>query len=409
MKVLHIVGRDLNGGAARGAYWLHQGLRQIGVDSRLLIQRSDVKDENILSLTKSKTGKLKQIILSTLDQCPVWFYKNSNRMFYSTGIWGFNIGKTRAYQEADIIHLHWINNGMLSISQIGKMQKPVVWTMRDMWPMTGGCHYAMDCRKYEADCGFCEQLNSNRKHDLSYFILKNKKSVFPKNIKIVGISHWLSECAKKSFLFKDFDIRTIFNNINTSDFFPINKYIARKILGLPDNKQFILTGAQNLTDFHKGFDKYLKAINLLNDKTNRHLLFFGKLDENIIKQSGFEYNNFGFLHDIISLRLAYSASDVFVAPALIEAFGKTIAEAMACGTPVVSFDTTGPKDIVDHKINGYKASLYMAKDLAAGINWVLSDENRHKKLCIKAREKAVACFDVEKVARQYADLYDSIG
>ena len=408
MKVLHIVGRDLSGGAARGAYWLHQGLRKIGVASKLFIQRSDVKDQNIISLTNNKTEKLKQIILSTLDQSPVWFYKNSNRMFYSTGIWGFNIGKTREYKEADVIHLHWINNGMLSISQIGKMQKPVVWTMRDMWPMTGGCHYAMDCKKYESNCGFCKQLNSKRKYDLSYFILKKKRSVFTKNIKIVGISHWLSECAKKSFLFKDFDIRTIFNNINTNDFFPINKYRAREILGLPDNKKLILTGAQNLNDFHKGFDKYLEAINLLNDKNNKHLLFFGKLDKDIIKQSGFEYKSFGFLHDTISLRLAYSASDVFVAPTLIDAFGKTLAESMACGTPVVSFDATGPKDIVDHKINGYKASPYMAEDLAAGIDWVLSDENRHKKLCIKAREKAVACFDIGKAAGQYADLYESI-
>ena len=92
----------------------------------------------------------------------------------------------------------------------------------------------------------------------------------------------------------------------------------------------------------------------------------------------------------------------------MEAFGKTLVESMSCGTPVVCFDATGPRDIVDHKINGYKASLYIAKDLAAGINWVLSDENLHKKLCIKAREKAVTCFDVEKVAGRYVDLYESI-
>ncbi|MEA3458820.1 MAG: glycosyltransferase, partial [Candidatus Thermoplasmatota archaeon] len=112
-----------------------------------------------------------------------------------------------------------------------------------------------------------------------------------------------------------------------------------------------------------------------------------------------------FLHDIISLRFAYSASDVFVAPSLMDAFGKTLAESMSCGTPVVCFNATGPKDIVDHKANGYKASPYMAEYLAAGINWVLSDENRHKELCVKAREKAVACFDIKRVAGQYAELY----
>jgi len=329
-------------------------------------------------------------------------------MFFSTGICGFNIGKTRGFKEADIIHLHWINNGMLSIPRIGKIQKPIVWTMRDMWPMTGGCHYSMDCSRYETGCGYCRQLNSQSKYDLSYFLLKKKKAHFSKNMKIVGISHWLSQCAKKSLLFKDFDITTISNNINPDDFYPVEKSIAKDILNLPNNKQIILAGAQNLGDFYKGFNKYIEAIQQLKNKKSLFLLFFGNLDEKIFSQSGFEYKSFGFLHDIVSLRLAYCASDVFVAPSLMDAFGKTIAESMSCGTPVVCFNATGPKDIVDHKINGYKSSPYESKDLAAGVDWVLYDENRHKELSAKAREKAVACFDFEKVAGQYAELYESI-
>ena len=398
----------MSDGAARGAYWLHQGLRKIGIDSKILVQWADVKDKNIISLTNNKMTRSKQIILSNLDQSPAWLYKNRNRVIFSTGIFGNNIGKTKEYPEADIIHLHWICGGMLSISQIGNIQKPVVWTMRDMWPMTGGCHYAMDCKRYESGCGFCKQLNSQSKYDLSYFVLKKKRASFSKNMKMVGISHWLSECAKRSFLFKDFDIRTIHNNVNTNDFFPIEKSIARDILNLPDNKKIILAGAQSLKDFYKGFDKYLEVINGLNKKDNKLLLFFGNFGENLIKQSGFEYKSLGFLYDTVSLRLAYSASDVFVAPSLMDAFGKTLAESMACGTPVVCFNATGPKDIVDHKINGYKASPYIAEDLSAGIGWVLSDDKRHKDLCIKAREKAVACFDIEKIARQYAELYGSI-
>jgi glycosyltransferase involved in cell wall biosynthesis len=400
LKILHIIGGNLSDGAARGAYWLHRGLRKIGVNSKILVQQADVKDKNIISLTSNKMTRSKQIILSNLDQSPAWFYKNRNRVIFSTGIFGNNIGKTREYQEADIIHLHWICGGMLSISQIGNIQKPVVWTMRDMWPMTGGCHYAMDCKRYESGCGFCKQLNSQSKYDLSYFVLKKKRASFSKNMKMVGISHWLSECAKRSFLFKDFDIRTIHNNVNTNDFFPIEKSIARDILNLPDNKKIILAGAQSLKDFYKGFDKYLEAINGLNKKDNKLLLFFGNFDENLIKQSGFEYKSLGFLYDTVSLRLAYSASDVFVAPSLMDAFGKTLAESMACGTPVVCFNATGP-----NKINGYKASPYVAEDLAAGIDWVLTDDKRHKDLCIKAREKAVACFDIKKVAGQYAELY----
>ena len=410
MKVLHIVGGNLNGGAARGAYWLHQGLRKTGVDSKILVQQTDVKDKNVISLTNNKITRLKQMILSNLGQCPVWLYKNRKRVIFSTGFLGNNIFKTREYKEADIIHLHWICGGMFSISQIGKIRKPVIWTMRDMWPMTGGCHVAeaMDCKRYETGCGYCAQLNSQRKYDLSRFVLKKKKASFPKNMKMVGISHWLSECAQRSFLFKDFDIKTILNCVNTNDFFPVEKSVARDVLDLPNNKKIILAMAQNVTAFYKGFDKYLEAIQQLKDKSDLFLLFFGNLDENIINQSGFEYKSLGFLHDIVSLRLAYSASDVFVAPTIMDAFGKTLAESMCCGTTVVCFDATGPKDIVDHKINGYKAVPYAAEDLAVGIDWVLSEEKRHKELCIKAREKAVACFDIEKVARQYAELYESL-
>ena len=149
-----------------------------------------------------------------------------------------------------------------------------------------------------------------------------------------------------------------------------------------------MTGAQNLKDFYKGFDKYLEAINKLNKKDNKLLLFFGNFDESLIKQLGFEYKSLSFLHDIVSLRLAYSASDVFIVPSLMDVFGKTLAESTACGTSVVCFNATGPKDIVDHKVNGYLAKPFDTSDLAAGIDWVLSDEKRHKDLCIKAREKA---------------------
>ena len=198
---MHVIGGDLSRGAARGAFWLHQGLSEIGVDSKVFVQLADEKEKDIISLS-NKTTRLKQKLLSTSDKIPLWFYKERNSVKFSTGFLGNNITKIDAYKESDIIHLHWINAGMLSIFQIGKIQKPVVWTIRDMWPMTGGCHYAMGCRNFETHCGYCEQLSSRFKYDLSYQILKIKKNNFNKGIKIVGISHWLSECAKRSSLFK---------------------------------------------------------------------------------------------------------------------------------------------------------------------------------------------------------------
>ncbi len=135
-------------------------------------------------------------------------------------------------------------------------------------------------------------------------------------------------------------------------------------------------------------------------------MFFGNVDNNLINTIGFEYSSFGYLHDAVSLRLLYSASDVFVASSIMEAFGKTIVESMACGTPVVCFDATGPKSIVSHKVNGYKASPYDPNDLAAGIEWITTHDN-YDELSINAINEAQN-YDNKKAAEKYAELYHSL-
>ena len=408
MKVLHIVAGELNGGAARGAYWLHKGLRKIGVDSYILSNCNDtLGDSEVFTTIDSKKNKVIKIILEQLDAAPSWLYSNRKRIIFSTGLFGKNFTKTKAYQRADIIHLHWINAGFVNMHHLKKVKKPIVWTMRDMWPMTGGCHYALDCTAYETGCGKCPQLNSKFSHDLSKIVLSRKKKYIPKNIKMVGISTWLSECARKSSLFHDLDLRTISNNVDCDEFIPIPKDTARKLLGLPLNKKLILAGANNINDFYKGFEKYIQSLNYL-EKEQVHLLFFGKLNKSLLKNLGFEYTSLGYLNDTISLRLAYSAADVFVAPSLMDAFGKTLAESMACETPVVCFNATGPKDIVDHKNNGYLAHPFDPQDLARGIKWVLENETRYFELSYNARRKVEDYFDIKIVAEQYQSLYQEI-
>ena len=405
MKILHIVAGDLSGGAARGAYWLHQGLISQRVDSKVFTNsKITLGDNKVISTTQTKKDKLYNIFRIQIEQLLLRFTKNKN--IFSTGLFGVNFTKTQEYKEADIIHLHWINGGFVNIKHLSKIDKPIVWTMRDMWPMTGGCHYSMGCEKYKTGCGNCEQLQSNRNYDLSKFVLNRKKKYLPKTMKLVGISNWLSDKAKESNLFKDFDIRTISNNINTDEFFVVEKKIVRDMLGIQTNKKIILCGSTSLKDFYKGFSKYIEALEKL-DKDKYFLCFFGNLDKNVTDALGFEYKSFGYLNDNISLRLAYSCADVFVAPSLMDAFGKTLAESMACGTPVVCFDATGPKDIVTHKVDGYKAKPFESEDLACGIEWVLNTTN-YDELCVNARKKVVREFDSEVVAWKYIDLYKEV-
>ncbi len=405
MKVLHLVGGNLNGGAARGAYWLHCALRELGIDSKILTNSTiTFDDDSVITIVKSKKDKVLNILRSQLDNLPLLIYPKRKKVIFSTGMVGFDFTKTVEYKEAEIIHLHWINGGIVNIRHLSRVDKPIIWTMRDMWAFTGGCHYSLGCEKYKIGCGNCEQLKSNSKNDLSRLILNRKKKYLPKEMKIVGISNWLSERAKESELFKDFDVRTIPNNINTKEFFVVEKQIARDVLGLKTSKKIILCGSISLNDPWKGFSRYIEALKEL-DKGKYFLCFFGKLDKELIDGLGFEYKSLGYLNDNISLRLVYSCADVFVAPSLMEAFGKTLAEAMSCGTPVVCFNATGPADIVDHKINGYKAKPFESKDLANGIEWVLNHSN-HNELCKKAREKVLKEFDSKIVARKYVELYE---
>jgi len=407
MKVLHIIAGNLTGGAARGAYWLHQALIELGIDSNIWTNsKVTFGDDKVYSILKTKKDKLFNFIRAQLDGNIQSFYPKRKKVIFSTGLFGIDFTKSEIYEKSDIIHLHWINGGFVNIKHLSKINKPIVWTMRDMWPMTGGCHYSMDCENYKSGCGNCKQLNSSSSYDLSKFILNRKKRYLPKHIKLVGISSWLSQKAKESYLFKDFDVSTISNNVNTNDFFPIEKNIAKKLLGIKTNKKIILAGAQDLKSFYKGFDKFIEAIKQL-DRNKYFLCFFGNLQRNIIDDLGFEYKSFGFLYDTISLRLLYSASDVFVAPSLMDAFGKTLAESMSCKTPVVCFDATGPKDIVTHKVDGYKAKPFNTTDLKDGIEWVLN-ANNYDELCKNAREKVVKEFDSKVVAKRYIKLYKEL-
>lgn len=342
-----------------------------------------------------------------IDVLPSRIYWKRRKFIYSTSLIGFDPTKTHAYQWADIIHLHWVNAGLLNVAHLSKINKPIVWTIRDMWPMTGGCHYAMECERYKSNCGKCYQLASNFKRDLSYYVLRRKKKYIPRDIKVVGISNWISSCARKSAVFRNHDIRTIHNNVNTTDYYPINKHEARRALGIATNKKMLLVGAQNVNSFYKGFDKFLELLKKL-DQDTYYLAFFGRMADRAVIDCGFEMKQFGFLSDTASLRRLYSAADVFIAPSLMDAFGKTLVEAMACGTPVVCFDATGPRDIVEHKQTGYRVAPFDVDDMARGVDWICEDDERWQELSESAHRRAKEKFDSNIIAQQYTELYQEL-
>jgi len=409
---LLISASDISGGAARAAYRLHRGLQNVSVDSQMLVQNKQSDDYKVIS-PASKLGKGIGKLKPTLDILPLQVYPQRDRSTYSVQWLPDQLAAQVAQINPDVINLHWINGGYLKIETIAKFRKPIVWTLHDMWAFTGGCHYNGDCMNYTNSCGTCPQLHSNKEKDLSRWIWQRKAKAWQNlNITIVTPSHWLAKCAASSSLLKDTRIEVIPNGINTEQYKPIKKSVARSILGLPEDKQLILFGAMSATsDPRKGFHLLQSALQNLSQSgwgERVELVVFGASEPNKPPELGFKSYYLGRLNDDISLSLVYAAADVFIAPSLQDNLPNTVMESLACGTPCVAFDIGGMCDMIGHQQNGYLAKPFDIEDLARGIAWVLEDEERLMKLGVNGREKVEQNFTLEIQANKYISVYKDI-
>lgn len=183
MKILIVNTSDISGGAARAAYRLHKALLSQGVDSQMLVQSKSSDDYTVIAET-DKVKKTLNKLRPFLDSLPVRFYKERTKTLFSPSWFGFsNVVDKINEISPDIVHLHWICGGMMTIEDIGKIKAPVVWSLHDMWAFTGGCHYDEECGRYEKKCGSCKVLGSEKEKDLSRKIWHRKKKNFCKNIK----------------------------------------------------------------------------------------------------------------------------------------------------------------------------------------------------------------------------------
>lgn len=412
MKILHLNNSDISGGAARAAYRIHKGLQHTGIDSQMSVLAKKSDDKTIVgSGTTVKKGLA--LLRPILDGAATKLFGVRSKAIFSPAWLPFSdIPAQINAISPDIVHLHWICGGMLRVEDLKLINKPIIWTLHDMWAFTGGCHYNADCELFQQACSNCPQLKRSSENDLSRSIFKRKEKAWAGlDITIVTPSRWLAECAQKSYLFKDRRVEVIHNGLDLDLYKPIDKITAREIWDLPSDKKLILFGAMSATSDHrKGFDLLHQGLKQLADKWSgkAELVVFGASEPVKPHDFGLPVHYLGHLHDDVSLSLLYAAADVMVTPSRQDNLPNTVVESLACGIPIVAFDIGGMPDMIEHKINGYLAKPFDVSDLAAGISWVLADEHRHKKFCVKVREKAVACFDIEKVAKQYADLYKEV-
>ncbi|MBN8703427.1 MAG: glycosyltransferase family 4 protein [Bacteroidetes bacterium] len=406
MKITHINTSKNAGGAAIACNRISSALNANAVQSNTLNQ------ESFSAFTQRKIHT--SILLEKLLLLPKQKSKNI-RFKISNPQFGIDISSDDSVKDADILHLHWINNGFLSISslnKLAKLNKPIVWTLHDMWAFTGICHHSRDCNNFENQCGNCFYLNTNSSTDLSNSIWKQKQLVYKKlNLSIVTCSNWLAQKARKSSLLKDISIQVIPNPIDVYKFKPFPKLDIRSELGLLNDTFYLLFVAANINDERKGIQHLLKALTILKERYSEkqvkiELLVIGNVKSEIKEHLPFRSKFLGYIDSEELMIKYYNASNTFITPSLDENLPNTIMEALSCGTPVVAYSTGGIPDMVDHLSNGYLAEYASPQDLAEGIDWVR--KNNEMQISANARNKVLSNFTYDIVAQKYIDLYKKL-
>ena len=408
MRVLLVNTSERTGGAAVAANRLMKALNNNGVKAKMLVREKNSTTLTVVPLPKSPLLQWRFL----WERIVVFFHLRFQRQHLfeiDLANTGNDITSLREFKEADIIHLHWINQGMLSLKDIRKILrsgKPVVWTMHDIWPATAICHLTLGCRNFTTHCRNCRLLpGKGSNNDLSAKVWARKQAMIDgENIYYVACSKWLESEAKSSKLLDGQKITSIPNPIDLHIYNKGNKTEARQRLGLPTDKKLILFASQRATNVNKGMGYLIEACRQLQDIPNLGVIILGGHAEEVTSQLSIANFPLGYVNDEQRIVDVYNAADVFVLPSLSENLPNTIMEAMACGVPCVGFKVGGIPEEIDHKKNGYVAEYRSSEDLARGIRWILCEAD-YTMLSDNAVHKVVQCYSQQSVAMKYLDVY----
>ena len=415
MRVLIINTSENAGGAAVAAGRLVDALNNNGVKAKMMVR--DKATDNLTVATAG--GKLRQKWNFLWERWCVFCHLGfSRKHLFAVDIAnaGTDVTKTREFKEADVIHLHWVNQGMLSLHGIGKILdsgKPVVWTMHDMWPATAVCHLTFNCRKFTTECSRCPLMPAgNPFGDVARRVWQHKRKLLSRHggLQFVACSRWLASEARKSRLLEGVKITNIPNPIDIRTFCPSDKETARRRLGLPLGRRLILFVAQNVSHANKGMEYLIKACRTLADGPlgadgGLGVVMMGGCGAELAERFDVPAYPLGYMSDTDKIVAAYRAADLFVLPSLSENLPNTIMEAMACGVPCVGFNVGGIPEMIDHRKNGYVAAYKDAEDLANGMRWVLQEAD-YQALSSAAVRKVSVSYSQQSVAVKYIEVYN---
>jgi glycosyltransferase involved in cell wall biosynthesis len=417
MKVVHLATHDNFGGAARAAYRQHLALRDHGIDSRILVRHKHSNDISVVQYAGNPNAGHRAA--RVLRRAWISHKEKQSRKNCRQIICGLNDPRAdllrsvdRRIAEADVINIHKVEHFVDLPALLGRLppSKPVVITLHDLSPITGGCDYPGSCRRFEAACGCCPIIDSHRPNDYSHRIFRMKQIAYLRpsreRLAFVANSFWSGEQARHSALTKGRKVEVIHYGLDQDVYSPRNRPEARQALGIGAEEPVLLFAAHDLGLPHKGGQCLRDA--LVNVRCQRPIRLLTMGAGNFQSVSGHSHTHFGQVESDELQALLYRAADVFVIPSLEEAFGQTALEAIACGTVVAGFAVGGIGDIVQNELNGLLVMRGDSNALGQAIMRLLNDDPLRagwQEACgpwVKAR------FSFDRNATAYHALYESL-
>ncbi len=413
IRVVHLSTYDVLGGAGRAACRLHDGLRLAGASSRMIVAWKHGTDDSVLEIGPA-TGltRWRRAARRRLIALPMRCYQRTRPVdceLFSTDRSAFGRELAGLVGECDIIHLHWVSE-LVDVGQFlpaAARLAPIVWTLHDMNPFTGGCHYSGGCGRFTGECGACPQLGSDRENDLSRRIWQRKAAAMSQvpadRLAVVAPSKWMTDLAGESSLMGRFERTIIPNGVDTDVFTPADKSAARRELQLPAGARIVLMIAHDLTNRRKGAGALMEALACIADQPDLLLMTVGLAE--VTPPAGVAHRHVGQVAGEAEMARLYNAADVLAIPSAEDNLPNTMLEAMSCGLPVAGLAAGGVGEWIRPGSTGLLAEPGNAAHLGRNIAELLGDAVARRDMGANCRQISQREFSLAATAGAHLQLY----